>query len=51
MSHCITLMGEVLGTRTHIGLYFVCGVSYSILIFIYFAFCYGGYYRKNMSLI
>lgn len=51
MSHYITLIGDVLGTRNHIGLYFVCDISYSILIFVYFAFYYGGYYRKSMSLI
>lgn len=42
-----TLIGEVRRTSSHIDLYFVYGISYSVLIFINFTFYYEGYYRKK----
>lgn len=36
-------MEEASGTSSHIDLYFVCDIFYSILIFIYFPFYYEVY--------
>lgn len=43
-------MKEDSGTNSHIDLYFVCDMSYNILIFIYFPFYYEVYLRKSVSI-